>query len=279
MAKMTYLEAQRWASLFLSDQQLDESAATYLLQELSGLDQTHLLLHYRKDVPEALLARYQAAIRQYAAGTPPQYIVGTAPFYGRSFKVDQNVLIPRQETEELVEWALAILPQTSQRILDVGTGSGAIGLSLKAERPAWQVTLSDLSEGALGVARQNATALGLDVTFKQGDLLQPVTGQTFDAIISNPPYIDPEEASVMDADVLASEPRMALFADHHGLALYEQLAAQLATGVATTHHLFLEYGFQQREALTALFEQRFPTATVTARQDIAGHDRMLHVAM
>lgn len=279
MAKMTYLEAQRWASLFLSDQGLDESAAPYLLQELSGLDQTHLLLHYRKVMPATLLTQYQSAIRQYAAGTPPQYIVGTAPFYGRSFKVDANVLIPRQETEELVEWVLATLPSTPQRILDVGTGSGAIGLSLKAERPAWQVTLSDLSKGALGVARENATALGLDVTFEQGDLLQPVAGRTFDAIISNPPYIDPDEASVMDADVLASEPRMALFAEHHGLALYEQLANQLADGVVTTHHLFLEYGFQQREALTTLFEQRLPTATVTARQDIAGHDRMLHVAM
>lgn len=279
MAKMTYLEAQRWASLFLSDQRLDESAATYLLQELSELDQTHLLLHYRKVMPATLLTQYQSAIRQYAAGTPPQYIVGTAPFYGRSFKVDANVLIPRQETEELVEWTLATLPLTPQRILDVGTGSGAIGLSLKAERPAWQVTLSDLSKGALGVARENAKALGLDVTFEQGDLLQPVAGRTFDAIISNPPYIDPDEASVMDADVLASEPRMALFAEHHGLALYEQLANQLADGVVTTQHLFLEYGFQQREALTTLFEQQLPTATVTARQDIAGHDRMLHVAM
>lgn len=277
MANMTYLEALRWASLRIQSKALDESAANYLMLALNNMDQTHLLMAYREPMPAAAFSRFQEAIAQYVQGTPPQYIVGTADFYGRSFTVTDQVLIPRQETEELVEWVLDTVPATPASVLDVGTGSGAIGLTLKAERPDWQVTLTDISDGAAKVAQENAARLHSAVSIQVGDLLQPVSGQSFDVVVSNPPYIDPAEVSVMDDDVVKNEPHLALFAAHKGLAIYERLAQQLADKVVTTSDLFVEIGYQQGPDVKRIFEAAFPTATVTIKQDIAGHDRMVHV--
>lgn len=277
MSNRTYYEALKWASLFLKEKRLDESAATYLLQELSHLDQTHLLIKYRQPMPITLDNRYVEAINQYVGGMPPQYIIGTAPFYGESFIVNEAVLIPRQETEELVEWVLSANQQPQLSVLDVGTGSGAIGITLKLQCSDWQVTLSDLSEEALKVAQENAKQLNASINTVQGDLLTPVAGSRFDVIVSNPPYISHDEEAEMDADVLASEPAMALFADHQGLAIYERLADQLKQGVVTTKQVFLEIGFQQGQAVRQIFEQRFPDATITVRQDMAGHDRMVRI--
>ncbi|GAX06210.1 N5-glutamine S-adenosyl-L-methionine-dependent methyltransferase [Secundilactobacillus pentosiphilus] len=277
MSNWTYYESLKWASAFVQSKHLDESAATYLLQELSHLDQTHLLLKYRQPIPADLDKRYVSAIEQYAAGVPPQYIVGTAPFYGERFVVNENVLIPRQETEELVEWVLFANPQPDLSVLDVGTGSGAIGLTLKKQRPDWQVTLSDLSADALGVARENAARLKAAVTVVQGDLLTPVAGAEFDLIVSNPPYISHAEEGEMDPDVLVSEPAMALFADHQGLAIYERLADQLKQRKVITKQVFLEIGFHQGQAVRQIFEERFPSAMITVRQDMAGHDRMVQI--
>lgn len=277
MSNRTYYEALKWASLFIKEKQLDESAATYLLQELSHLDQTHLLIKYRQPMPASLEHRYVEAIHQYAEGVPPQYIIGTATFYGESFIVNDKVLIPRQETEELVEWVLSANKQPQLSVLDVGTGSGAIGITLKLQRPDWRVTLSDLSEAALEVAQENINRLNASVTTAQGDLLAPVAGSSFDLIVSNPPYISHDEEAEMDVDVLTSEPAMALFADHQGLAIYERLADQLKQGIVTAKQVFLEIGFQQGQAVSQIFEQRFPNATVTVRQDMAGHDRMVRI--
>lgn len=277
MAKRTYFEALKWASLFIQARGLDESAAQYLMLGLSNLDQTHLLLNYRQPMPATLQDAYKNAIQQYGEGVPPQYLLGKASFYGREFVVNSSVLIPRQETEELVDWVLTTCTDSGLNVLDVGTGSGAIGLTLKAQRPDWQVTLSDLSPAALEVARTNASQLALSVQFAEGDLLTPLKGQPIDVIVSNPPYIAQSEKVDMDQAVLKSEPQMALFADHDGLAIYERLAAQLKVGLLSPKHLFLEFGFKQRAALTALFTATFPTAKVESRQDIAGHDRMLHV--
>lgn len=277
MSNRTYYEALKWASSFVQSKQLDESAATYLLQELSHLDQTHLLIKYRQPIPTDLDKRYVKAIEQYEAGVPPQYIIGTAPFYGEHFAVNKNVLIPRQETEELVEWVLSANSQPNLSVLDVGTGSGAIGITLKKQRPDWQVTLSDLSAGALEVARKNAARLRTAVTVVQGDLLAPVAGAEFDLIVSNPPYISYDEKGEMDSDVLMSEPSMALFADHQGLAIYERLADQLKQRTVTTKQVFLEIGYHQGQAVRKLFEERFSSATITVRQDMAGHDRMVQI--
>ncbi|CAM3023343.1 peptide chain release factor N(5)-glutamine methyltransferase [Lactiplantibacillus plajomi] len=274
----TYFEAQQWASFCLKTARVPSDNARFLLLGLTHFDQTQLLVHYRDTMPTALSTTYQAMVKRVAAGEPAQYVLGRAPFYGLELTVNSNVLIPRVETEELVDWVLSDAPATSAcNVLDVGTGSGAIALALKHERPDWQIEGSDVADGALTVARQNARTLGLAVDFYQSDLLASVPATRFDVIVSNPPYIDHAEEPVMDASVLNYEPHGALFAANHGLALYERLAATVAPHLAAGGKLYLEFGYHQAAALRAIFEKAIPRATVTVRQDMAGHDRMLRV--
>ncbi|RDG13542.1 peptide chain release factor N(5)-glutamine methyltransferase [Lactiplantibacillus paraplantarum] len=276
----TYFEAQQWASFCLKTAQLPTDSARFLLLGLSCLDQTQLLIHYRDSLPTNIWQAYQQGIDRVVAGEPVQYVLGHAPFYGLELQVDPAVLIPRVETEELVDWILTDIPETAPvRLLDVGTGSGAIALALKHERPAWEITASDISTAALRVAQTNAEHLRLDVSFVHSDLLADVSQQAFDVIVSNPPYIAMSEKDVMDASVLDYEPQTALFAAHEGLALYERLAATVADYLVPTGRLYLEFGYHQGAALQQLFMQTLPDATVTLRQDMAGHDRMLRVDM
>ena len=276
----TYFEAQQWASFCLKTAQLPTDSARFLLLGLSRLDQTQLLIHYREALPTDIWQAYQQGIDRVVAGEPVQYVLGYAPFYGLKLQVDPAVLIPRVETEELVDWILTDIPETAPvRLLDVGTGSGAIALALKQERPAWKITASDISTAALRVAQTNADRLQLDVSLVHSNLLADVSQQPFDIIVSNPPYIATSEKDVMDTSVLAYEPRTALFAAHDGLALYEQLAATVANHLTPTGRLYLEFGYHQGATLEQLFTRALPGATVTLRQDMAGHDRMLRVMM
>ncbi|RRK10797.1 peptide chain release factor N(5)-glutamine methyltransferase [Lactiplantibacillus garii] len=274
----TYFEAQQWASFCLKTAQLPTDSARFLLLGLTRLNQTQLLIHYRDPMPSDLYQAYRAAVKRVVAGEPAQYVLGRAPFYGLDLTVNPAVLIPRVETEELVDWILTDY-QDAQTItvLDVGTGSGAIALALKHEQRHWQVSASDVSAAALTVARTNAAHLGLAVDFYESDLLKAVPATPFDIIVSNPPYIAHAEESVMDASVLNYEPRGALFAAHDGLALYEQLAATVASHLTPSGRLYLEFGYHQGSALQQLFRKAMPHAEVTVRQDMAGHDRMLRV--
>lgn len=276
----TFFEAQQWASFCLKAAKLPTDAGRFLLLGLSQFDQTQLLVHYRDLVPAELWAKFQVAIKRVVAGEPAQYVLGTAPFYGLTFKVTPAVLIPRVETEELVDWVLTDFATTpTATVLDIGTGSGAIALSLKHEQPTWQLTASDISEAALVVARENATRLKLAVSFVASDLFAQLESQTFDVIVSNPPYIATDEKAVMDASVLNYEPHQALFAEHAGLAIYEQLAQQVASHLTPHGRLYLEFGYHQGAAIQQLFTKALPTAHVTLRQDMAGHDRMLRVIL
>ncbi|MFC6202012.1 peptide chain release factor N(5)-glutamine methyltransferase [Lactiplantibacillus nangangensis] len=276
----TFFEAQQWASFCLKAAKLPTDAGRFLLLGLSQFDQTQLLVHYRDLVPLELWAKFQVATQRVVAGEPAQYVLGTAPFYGLTFKVTPAVLIPRVETEELVDWVLTDLVTTpTATVLDIGTGSGAIALSLKHERPTWQLTASDISAAALSVARENAARLKLAVSFVASDLFAQLGSQNFDVIVSNPPYIATDEKAVMDASVLNYEPHQALFAEHAGLAIYEQLAQQVASHLTPHGRLYLEFGYHQGAAIQQLFTKALPTAHVTLRQDMAGHDRMLRVIL
>ncbi|AVK63421.1 peptide chain release factor N(5)-glutamine methyltransferase [Lactobacillus sp. CBA3606] len=274
----TYFEAQRWASFCLKTAQLPTDNARFLLLGLTHLDQTQLLIHYRDQLPLADWRVFQAAVQRVIAGEPAQYVLGRAPFYGLELAVTPAVLIPRVETEELVDWILTDqAAQSELTLLDVGTGSGAIALALKQAQPTWQVTASDISAAALAVAKTNADRLKLAVNLVESDLFAALPPTPYEVIVSNPPYIATTERAVMDASVLNYEPQQALFAAHAGLAIYERLAQTVAQHLAPQGRLYLEFGYQQGPAVQALFEQALPTATVTRRQDLAGHDRMLRV--
>ncbi len=255
-------------------QGLDRLDAQLLLLHVLGQeahDRAWLLAHDSDALPAAAEGRLAALVSRRAAGEPLAYIIGQREFFGLDLEVSPSVLIPRPDTEILVEWALAHLPLSPEppmAVLDLGTGSGAIALALKAQRPGAQVQALDRSEAALDVARRNAARLGLDITFTQGNWLQG-NHQRYHLIVANPPY-------VADADphlpALAHEPRQALTAGTEGL---DDLRTIIASAPAHLHpdgHLLLEHGHDQatrvRQLLhTAGFDD------IASRRDLAGIER------
>lgn len=275
----TYQRVIKDASQFLEKSQKNTYAAERLLLERLEWTRTDLLMHLSEEIPEEVFIQYLADINQFIEGIPLQYIVGKDWFYGLRLKVTPDTLIPRHETEELVHRALKTLEGKKEKlkVLDIGTGSGAIALAMKHNRPQDEVTATDISEQALQVVAENADDLQLDIRFLQGDLLEPVVLETFDCIISNPPYIGYDETALMDHSVLAYEPHSALFADNQGFSLYERMAYELPFYLKTNGYLFMEIGFQQGDKLKKLYEQAFPDKTVSIEKDINGRDRMLIV--
>lgn len=276
MAK-TYREVLQGASSFLEARQQDEHAILYLFLQRKGWSKTDWLLRMNESITSDDEDMIRADLDQLAQDIPPQYLLGYEEFYGHRFKVTEDTLIPRPETEELVELCLSENPTSNLRVVDIGTGSGAIAISLKLARPEWQVATVDISAGALQVARENAHSLGADVAFYEGDTLAPVAEQRFDLIISNPPYISADEWSLMDASVRKFEPKAALFAEDQGLAIYRRIAQQAPQVLAPGGKLYLEIGFQQGAAVSDLFQQAFPTKKVKVLKDLSQNDRMIVV--
>ena len=225
-----------------------------------------LLAHDTDALPPADHARFTALCQRRAAGEPVAYLRGTKEFYGLSLHVDARVLDPRPDTETLVDWALEVLaPLTVPRVLDLGTGSGAIALALQHQRPDAQVSAVDASHAALAVAQANATRLNLGVQFAHGDWLRGVTGR-FDTIVSNPPYIaatDPHLAA------LRHEPLQALASGADGLDDIRSIVAQAPAHLHPGGWLLLEHGWDQAGAVQALLRAAGWTQ-VQSRKDLAG---------
>lgn len=274
---MKIYEALRWASSFLLESNLEEPAGEWLLRHHTGKDRSNLLASMHDVLEEPIWIAFRNDVQLLATGVPVQHIIGTEEFYGRTFQVNKDVLIPRPETEELVELLLTKMPQAPLSILDIGTGSGAIAISLKLERPDCEVTALDLSEDALCVAKQNAVNLGADVSFKQGDLFAPVSGEAFDVIVSNPPYIPETDVNTLATQVRDYEPHSALFAGKDGLVIYRRLAEAMPRFVKENGLIGLEFGAGQGNEIKKLFSRAFPFATVDICYDINGKDRMLAI--
>lgn len=277
----TYQKVLQQATILLESKQLNTHIAERLLVDRLDWTKTEFINHLADEIPDAVYLQYLDDLNEFIKGKPLQYILGREWFYGLPLAVTSDTLIPRPETEELVHEALKHLKKVkgeeSLRVLDIGTGSGAIAIAMKHERPSDDVTATDISEPALQVAEENAKTHHLNIRFLQGDLLEPVSLETFDCIISNPPYISYNETDVMDESVLNYEPHTALFADNEGISLYERLAYTLPFHLKTDGCLFMEIGYQQGEKLKELYQQAFPDKEVTIQQDINGLDRMLIV--
>lgn len=277
----TYQHIMQQAVKYLENSNKNPYIAERLLMDRFDWNKTDLMRHLNQNMPEDRYLQYLNDLNQFVAGKPVQYIVGKEWFYGLPLKVTGDTLIPRPETEELVHAALkhlySLKGKESFHILDIGTGSGAIAIAMKNERPQDEVTATDISEKALLVAAENANHHRLDIRFLEGNLLEPVSLETFDCIISNPPYIGQDEKDLMDKSVLEYEPHSALFADNRGLSIYEKLAYSLPFHLKTDGCLFMEIGFQQGEELQTLYKQAFPDKEVTIQQDINGLDRILIV--
>ncbi|OJG24850.1 protein-(glutamine-N5) methyltransferase, release factor-specific [Enterococcus columbae DSM 7374 = ATCC 51263] len=242
-----------------------------------GWNKTQWLLHMNEPISNQAYEQIQADLAKLATHYPPQYLLGFAEFYGYQFKVTEDTLIPRPETEELVEKCLQLIPNDRAiKLVDIGTGTGAIALTLKKERPNWQISAVDLSLKALAVAKENAEKLQTTIQFYHSDCLSEV-GEQFEVIVSNPPYISVDEWQFMDQSVREFEPKMALFAEKQGLAIYEKIAEQAKEKLTTNGKIFLEIGFQQGQAVQKIFQEAFPTKQVGIYQDLSGQDRMIIV--
>lgn len=217
-------------------------------------------------------ARWTELMARRLAGEPLAYLLGTAEFWSLRLRVTPDVLVPRPETELLVEHALAAFPSQSLRYADVGTGSGAIAIALKKERPAAFVVGLDKSHKALGVAQANARGLGLDVGFIASDWLAAVHGARFDIMVSNPPYIDSGDPCLA-GDGLRYEPSLALVGGEDGLDGLRAVIVQSVSHLNDGGRLLLEHGSCQGPATAALLRQAGFTA-IRTHTDLAGHERV-----
>jgi len=229
-----------------------------------------LLAHDDAALPADAATRLHALATRRLAGEPMAYLTGEKHFHGLRLQVDARVLDPRDDTETLVDWALALLPADApRRVLDLGTGSGAIALAIAHARPQARVTAVDASADALTVARANAGQLGLAVTLHHGDWLAPVAGERFDLIVSNPPYIAEGDAHL---PALAHEPRSALVSGADGLDDLRRIVATAPAPLAPGGWLLLEHGWDQAAAVRALLTDAGFTQ-VQSRRDLAGIER------
>lgn len=245
--------------------------AWYLLEYAAHCTKNEYFLRPEKEVLPQEKQLYRTLIRKRSAHIPLQYLTGSQEFMGLSFFVDENVLIPRQDTEILVEEALRALG-SGMRVLDVCTGSGCILLSLLKLCAGLEGTGTDLSEKALQVAGENARRLGVEASFVLGDLFEPVSGK-YDCIVSNPPYIASREVDVLMEEVRDHEPRMALDGGEDGLYFYRKIAAQSPKYLKDRGRIFLEIGFDQGEAVAGLLAPAFDEVRIV--QDLAGLDRVV----
>ncbi|OJG92486.1 protein-(glutamine-N5) methyltransferase, release factor-specific [Enterococcus silesiacus] len=250
----------------------------FVFLERKGWTKTHWLLHMKEEVLPEDEQQIAEDLKKLVANYPPQYLLGYSGFYGQRFLVNEHTLIPRPETEELVERCLKENLNEHLTVVDVGTGTGVIGISLKLARPNWQVTAVDISKEALKIAQKNAKRLAVDMHFKNGNGLQPMNDTKIDILISNPPYISNDEWHLMDESVRIFEPKTALFAENDGLAIYQQLAKEAKKILKPNGKIYLEIGFQQGQAVKQLFQQTFPQKQVEVAQDLSGNDRMVIVS-
>lgn len=276
---LTYYEVLDRASSFLSELNHSSFVAEWLMRERLDWSKTELVMQYRNVMPVSELKQFERDFEEFLKGLPMQQIIGHEWFYNRKFKVTEDTLIPRPETEEWLEQVLTDLPQEPLTVVDIGTGTGIIGLTVKLERPADDVTITDISKEALDVAKENAQVLGAEITAELGDLFEPLVGKKFDAIISNPPYISEAEINVMDQSVLDYEPKSALFADEDGLAIYKRMAESIEKYLKPNGRIYLEIGYQQGDSVSRLFKNAFPDAKVTVWQDFNQLDRVVAVEL
>ncbi len=244
--------------------------AELLLAFALGVDRAALISDPQREITGPPVRQFQELVRRRSVGHEPvAYLLARKGFRSIELAVDSRVLVPRPETELLVELALALPPRS--RVLDVGTGSGAVALALKQERPDLLVTGADISAAALEVARGNAERLALDVEFVFADLLAGLGGQ-WDAILSNPPYIAERDRADLPADVIEHEPQLALIAGDDGLEVIRSLVAAAAQSEARL--LAVEVGAGQAGAVAQLVREA-GFAAVEAHRDLAGIERVV----
>ncbi len=277
----TYRELLKSANERMVEADRGEQAALLYLLELTNMEAHNLYMEYEQEVDEQIEKEFEQGLQRLLAGEPLGHVLGFEWFYGYRFKVNEDVLIPRPETEELVANVLAsydeIFNGEQVTVADVGTGSGAIAISLKKEEPNFHVLASDISEKAVMVAKENAQKNDAIVSFVVGDMLQPLIDRNIklDILVSNPPYIPNEE--VMEHSVVDYEPHVALFGGDDGLKFYRSIFENAHKVLKEKAFMAFEMGYNQKENLTSLAKEYFPDAKIEVLKDLSGKNRMLFI--
>lgn len=276
-------EALNWASSFLREKGRDANIGELLLCHYLGLSRAQLLAEMREDLDESVKLEFLKALELVGEGVPVQYIIGYEAFYGRRFLVNEEVLIPRPETEELVQGVLSRISrlygtEQSLKVVDVGTGSGAISISLALENKNLDVMTVDIARASIEVAKENAKKLGASVAFFEGDLLQPLIekGEKVDIVVSNPPYIPEKDIETLSTVVKDHEPIRALVGGVDGLDFYRRFMIEIPQVLNKQGLVAFEVGIGQGEAVAQLLKETYPQATIEVVDDINGKDRMVY---
>src|SRR5690625_493214 len=271
-----------WASRFLKENHCEEQVAEILLQHHLATTHSEFYMMMQETIPEPTITTFKADIKAHVeTGVPVQHLTGYEMFYDRKFLVNEHVLIPRPETEELVQQVIKTVKSYPQgepfTIIDIGTGSGVIAITLALELPHVQIYATDISQDALQVAEKNANHLQADVHFLQGDYLQPVIdyGIHADIIVSNPPYISKMEKPFVSRTVKNFDPTIALFAEENGLMAYRRILELSKNMEKRPDRIFFEIGHEQGKVVEMLIGKSYPQANVDIVKDINKNDRII----
>ena len=254
----------------------EAESLSFVYRSLKNLSFTDFVFALQQEVTDEDYKFVEDIYIKLASHIPAQYIIGHAEFYGMQLKVDERVLIPRLETEELVKLILTENPEKNLKVLDIGTGSGAIALALAKNRPDWSVTAADISQDALDLSLENAYAQNLNLSFIKSDCFSEISSK-YDIIVSNPPYISRADEAEVGLNVLHSEPHLALFADEEGLAIYRRIAEESKDFLNDGGKIYLEIGYKQGQSVPELFRENLPEKQVRTLKDQFGQDRMVVV--
>lgn len=283
---MNISEALHSASQRLSDVSTTPFLdAEMLLSQALGVSRTELLMYSDKELEQVQIKNFDALVAERNAGKPVAYILGHREFYGREFMVDERALIPRPETEMIIDAAKRLLATVKEpMIVDIGTGSGAIACTLQLELPNAEVAATDISEPALEVAHENAARLRANITFSHGDLYQAFPDSLrgrVDLIVSNPPYLDPEQLTleIKETHALKYEPANALTPGQDAFEVIQQLIDGAHDWLAPNGALLVEIGHDQGQQALDAAKKAFPQHEVQVKKDLGGFDRLLMVFM
>jgi len=276
----TYREVLRINEKYALDNNKEDSGVKLLLLHFSKMTSSDLILHMDNEMPEEEYQDFLYGVDRYITrNVPVQHIIGYEYFYGHKFIVNGDVLIPRYETEELVAHVLMyydeVFDSQDVDVLDLGTGSGCLSITLDIEEPHMNVCASDISEEALAVAKQNNENLNGNVTFFQGDWFTPFEGKKFDIIVSNPPYI-PIGEYVEDL-VIDNEPSVALFGGEDGLEFYRIIIEQAHHYLNERFIIAFEHAFDKAKVLKKLIHKHFSDCEIIQKKDMQGKDRMTFI--
>jgi release factor glutamine methyltransferase len=273
----TYREVLMINEQYALDNHKEDSAVKRLLLHFSQMDSAELLLHFDEEMPQEMYNDFLYAVDRYIIkNIPVQHIIGYEYFFGHKFMVNSDVLIPRFETEELVGHTLKlyddVFDNQEVNVLDVGTGSGCLAVTLSVEEPHMHVDAVDISSEALTVAKHNNETLGGNVRFFLGDLLQPVQGNTYDILISNPPYIPNDE--YVEELVKGNEPHLALFGGKDGLDFYRKIVEGAKDVLNERFIIAFEHAYNTSKKIKNMLKKEFPHTEIIQYKDMQGKDRM-----